>query len=285
MNTTNPSLVFDDAQIRRQRARAARCFSDHDFLFHEGATHLAERVQDVARPFRRIVHLGARDPYVRQQIHNPYVRQQIHIVPDALWIAAGEYVGVGSAPDIALREDMVPLADGSMDLVLSNLCLHWINDLPGALVQIRRVLQPDGLFLASLLGGETLFELRQCLMEAELAVTGGVSPRLSPTLDLPTASSLMQRAGFTLPVVDHERFTLIYPNMLALMKDVRGMGEGNAHQHRLRHATRRAVFDEAARLYQQRFSHPDGGVVASFDMLFLHGWGQSPARTLTKPEN
>ena len=276
MNTTNPNLVFNDAQIRRQRARAAARFSDHDFLFQEGATHLAERVQDVARPFRRIVHLGARDPYVRQQIH---------LVPDALWISAANDVGVVSASDIALREDMIPLADGSMDLVLSNLSLHWVNDLPGALVQIRRVLQPDGLFLASLFGGETLFELRQCLMEAELAVTGGVSPRLSPTLDLPTASSLMQRAGFTLPVVDHERFTLIYPDMLALMKDVRGMGEGNAHQHRLRHTTRRAVFAEAARLYQQRYAHPDGGVIASFDMLFLHGWGQSPARTLTNCEN
>jgi hypothetical protein len=123
-----------------------------------------------------------------------------------------------------------------------------------------------------LIGEESLRELRSCLIDAELAVTGGISPRLSPTIDLLTASQLMQRAGFSLPVADKETVTLVYSDMFALLRELRGMGQTNAHIQRLRRPTRRAVFFEAARLYQERFADDEGNIPATFDIIYLHGW-------------
>ncbi len=173
---------------------------------------------------------------------------------------------------VAADEEYLPFKPNSFDLITSNLSLHWVNDLPGALAQIKTALKPGGLFLAALLGGESLHELRVCLMEAELAMTNGASMRVSPRIDLPTASALMQRAGFGLPVTDSELITLTYPDAFALMHDLRGMGEANACVQRLKHPTRKAVMFETARLYKERFAGADGRIPASFEVLFLHGW-------------
>lgn len=172
----------------------------------------------------------------------------------------------------AADEELLPFAPQSFDLIVSNLSLHWVNDLPGTLAQIWQALKPEGLFLATLFGGQTLFELRACLLDAELAVTGGVSPRLSPSIDMQTASALLQRAGFSLPVTDQEIITLSYSDIFALMRDVRGMGETNAHGQRWRKATRREVFLLADRLYKERFARADGRLPATFEVIFLHGW-------------
>ena len=170
------------------------------------------------------------------------------------------------------EEESLPFAPESFDLIRSSLSLHWVNDLPGVLAQIKAALKPEGLFMAALLGGNTLHELRGCLLEAELAVTGGVSPRVSPSISLPMAADLLQRAGFALPVADQDTITMTYSDMWCLMRDIRGMGGSNASAERSRHFTRRAVFTEAARLYQERYALPNGRISATFDVIFLHGW-------------
>ena len=129
---------------------------------------------------------------------------------------------------VAADPDFVPFREGSFELAVSALALHWVGDLPGALVQFRRVLKPDGLFLAAMFGGHTLAELRAALFEAELAEEGGVSPRVSPTADLADIAALLLRTGYAMPVADAETITVTYPDALALMRDIRGMGETNA---------------------------------------------------------
>ncbi|MFY9288302.1 MAG: methyltransferase domain-containing protein [Alphaproteobacteria bacterium] len=261
MQSASQITVFNRALVRERRDRAASRFVSHSALFDEAAEHLIERLQDVKREFTSVLSLGAHDGGLEKHFPKSF------------------FVGTDLSPKllqaqhaVLADEEFLPFQENSFDLVFSNLNLHWVNDLPGALAQIRHALKPDGFFLASMLGGHTLHELRSCLMEAEMNVTGGVSPRLSPTLDLQTASSLLQRIGFTLPVVDQETITLTYPDVFSLMRDLRGMGETNAHIHRLRVPTRRAVFDEVARLYQAKFAMSDGYIPARFDVVFLHGW-------------
>jgi NADH dehydrogenase [ubiquinone] 1 alpha subcomplex assembly factor 5 len=173
---------------------------------------------------------------------------------------------------VAADCDLVPFHDGSFDLVVSMLELHWAGDLPGALVQIRRILKPGGLFLAAMLGGSTLVELRTVLIEAELIEEEGASPRVSPAAELGDVAGLLLRAGFAMPVADAEKITVTYPDALALMRDLRGMGETNALTARRRTLLRRATVARAALLYAERFGLPDGRVPATFEILFLTGW-------------
>ena len=175
-------------------------------------------------------------------------------------------------PALVADEEALPFADASLDLVLSVLSLHWVNDLPGALVQIRRALKPDGLFLAAMLGGETLGELRQSLIAAEVAVAGGAGPRVSPFVEIRDAGGLLQRAGFALPVVDADTLTFSYRDAFALMHELRGLGESNAVAARAKRPTRRQTLLEAARLYWKRFGDADGRVPATFQVLYLTGW-------------
>jgi SAM-dependent methyltransferase len=173
---------------------------------------------------------------------------------------------------LAAEPEFLPFAPGSFDAVLSVLLLHWVNDLPGALLQLRRALKPDGLLLVSLLGGETLDELRQCLMEAELAEEGGISPRVSPFAELRELGGLLQRAGFAMPVVDSDRLIATYPDALALMRELRLMGEGNATAERRRSFSRRGTLLRAAALYAEKFAGSDGRIPASFEIVTLTAW-------------
>jgi NADH dehydrogenase [ubiquinone] 1 alpha subcomplex assembly factor 5 len=264
MSTSDQILVFDRALVRRNRDRAAPHFAKHRALFEEIAHQLMERLGDVKREFPNILALGDHDGFFASALTAHY----------------GSFVVATDISEKILRgkntvvvdEEYLPFKPNSFDLITSNLSLHWVNDLPGVLAQIKSALRPGGLFLAALLGGQTLHELRACLMEAELSVAKGASMRVSPRVDLPTASALMQRAGFELPVTDSEMITLTYPDAFALMCDLRGMGEANAGLQRLKHPTRRAVLFEAARLYKDRFTGADGRIPASFEVLFLHGW-------------
>lgn len=177
---------------------------------------------------------------------------------------------------VQLDEEALPFAAESLDLVVSSLALHWTNDLPGALVQIRRALKPDGLFIASLLGGSTLTELRQALVAAEAEIAGGAGLRVSPFADAFDAAGLLQRAGFALPVSDVDRVAVRYDHPLKLLADLRAMGETNAMVERARQPLSRAVLARACAIYAERFAGPDGRIVASFDIVTMTGWAPHP---------
>ena len=161
------------------------------------------------------------------------------------------------------------------------LCLHWANDPVGQLVQCRRALRPDGLFLGVLFGGQTLAELRACLAESEVSVTGGLSPRVLPMAEIRDLGGLLQRAGFALPVADSATRTVTYADAGRLMTDLRAMGEANALEGRLRRPTRRGVFAQAAMRYAAGFPAPEGRIRATFEMIFLTGW--APDDSQPKP--
>ncbi len=189
----------------------------------------------------------------------------------------------GQFPDAVhcADSDTLSLAPGNHDLVIHAMALHWANDPIGQLIQCRRALQPDGLFLGVCFGGQTLQELRVCLAEAETAITGGLSPRVAPMAELRDLGGLLQRAGFALPVADAMPLNVSYRDMWHLMRDLRAMGENNALYLRLRQPTRRAVFERAAALYQESFSDGDGRITATFELIFLTGW--APDASQPKP--
>lgn len=179
--------------------------------------------------------------------------------------------------------DILDLAPGAHDLVIHAMALHWAEDPVGQIVQCRRALAPDGLFLCACLGGESLQELRASLGQAEIEVSGGLSPRVAPMAELRDLGGLVQRAGLALPVADSQRLTATYPDLFALMSDLRAMGETNALAARLRHPTRRAVFDRAAALYAEAYPAAGGRIRATFELMFLTGWAphdsqQAPLR-------
>jgi SAM-dependent methyltransferase len=180
------------------------------------------------------------------------------------------------APFVAADEEMLPFRHGSLDLVVSALALQFVNDLPGVLVQIRRALKPDGLFLAALAGGDTLSELRQSFAAAESELEGGVSPRVAPFADLRDLGALLQRAGFALPVTDTDRLTVRYDSVFALMRDLRAMGATNTLIDRRRAPLRRATLMRMAEIYAERFADGDGRVRATFEIVWVSGWAPHP---------
>lgn len=262
------AAVFDRRLLRTRRDRAAPRMAEHDFLHAEVAGHLRERLSLIKKEFPLVVSFGG-TPATHLQDREG-TKQIIRMDTSARL-----------TPDVVADEEFLPFRAGSLDAVVSNLNLHWVNDLPGALIQIRNTLKPDGLFLAALLGGESLLELRQCLMEAELAVTGGASPRVSPLIDPFDMGALLQRAGFALPVVDSDKIVIHYSNPLKLMQDLRGMGASNATYNRLLKPTRREVILKAAQIYQEKFADGEGHVPATFHVIYAIGW--APHETQPQP--
>jgi NADH dehydrogenase [ubiquinone] 1 alpha subcomplex assembly factor 5 len=273
----DPVRLFDRALLARRRARVAASAAQHDFLLARVAADLAERLAIVRRSFPLAANLGAHHGLVSQAIHG---------------IAGVERViDVDATPAALLRsktrlrvvaeEDALPFADASLDLVVSGLSLQLVNDLPGALVQIRRALKPDGLLLASLLGGATLKELREAWLAAEAEISGGASPRVAPFADVRDMGALLQRAGFALPVVDSETVIVTYANPLALMQEIRAMGVSNMLISRRRTPVTRRLLLRAAEIYAERFAGPDGRVPATFEILTLTAW--APDASQPKP--
>ena len=176
---------------------------------------------------------------------------------------------------------MLPFADATLDLVVSGLSLQFVNDLPGALLQIRRALKPDGLFLAAMLGGTTFTELRQAFLAAEAEIEGGASPHVAPFTDLRDAGALLQRAGFALPVADGDTVRVTYATPFDLMRELRAMGATNALTARRRTPLRRATLMRMAQIYNERFGLPNGRVPATFEILTLTAW--TPHESQPKP--
>ena len=268
--------VFDRRLVRRHRDRAADGFAQHDFLKREVSERLADRLSDTTRRFARVLDLGCHDGALGRLVAARGEAEML-VSMDLSERFARAAPGLRVVGD----EEWLPFADGSFDLVVSALSLHWVNDLPGALVQINRALKPDGLFLAAMLGGGTLEELRQSLLAAELQVEGGASPRISPFADVPDVGGLLQRAGFALPVVDADRIDVSYADAIALMRELRGMGETNAVAERRRVPLRRATLASALRHYGERRAGADGRLPATFQVLYLTAW--APHASQPKP--
>lgn len=257
---SDSTALFNRAHVRRQRDRAAPQAAEH-FLKNRVIDTLADRLQDIKREFDMGLVLGSPS------------KDTGHLATHVLTtdLSYAQLQGTGGQR-VQCAEDFLPFKSNSFDLVYSPLSLHSVNDLPGALIQINRCLRPDGLFIGAMFGGETLFELRSCITEAELNMTGGISPRVFPFADKPQAGALLQRAGFALPVVDSELLTVTYKDMGALMADLRLMGETNVIAARDKKFTSRRLFDLASDLYSQRYAEEDGRIVASFEIIFLIGW-------------
>ena len=276
MTTSDSMTVFDRALVRRRRDRAVPTFAEHAFLFEEVADRLADRLEDVVRPFPTTLDLGSHDGAMGRILRG---RKGIERLV-ACDLSPGFARQAGPLA-VAADEEFLPFAPETFDLVVSNLSLHWVNDLPGALVQVRQSLKPDGFFCAAMLGGETLLELRRCLFEAEMEIAGGVSPRVSPFAEIRDIGGLMQRAGFALPVVDSDVLTVTYSDAFKLMRDLRGMGETNAVLARRKVPATRTLLFEAARRYAEQYAEPDGRIHATFQVLYLAGW--SPHESQQQP--
>ena len=260
-------VIFDRRLLRARRARAA-ALGPATFLIERAADDLAGRLSAVLRKFDLAVDLGTPSGAVRRALADQMGGQVNAIVAvDAIAAhVAGERLAV------VADEETLPFRDGSLDLVVSALALQFVNDLPGTLIQIRRALKPDGLFLAAMIGGDSLTELRVAFAEAEAEVEGGVSPRVAPFADLRDLGALLQRAGFALPVTDVDRVTVRYASPLALLHDLRRMGAGNALIERRRAPLRRATLRRALDIYAARFADADGRIRATFEIVWLSGW-------------
>ena len=269
-------LPFDQRALRRHRARMMARGATVDFLAGEAAERLADRLADFNRSFPMALDLGCGGGALARALAGRGGIERC-VAADAAFACAR----AAPPPHLVAEAEALPFAAGSFDLVVSNLALHWTNDLPGALLQLRHILRPDGLLLATLWGGETLRELRRALLEAESEIEGGASPRVSPFGDLRDLGGLLQRAGFALPVADADRIEVTYPDALALMRDLRAMGESNALIERRRSFTRRATLFRAAELYAALFGRADGRVPATFDLVTLTAW--APAATQQQP--
>jgi SAM-dependent methyltransferase len=262
---TSP-VIFDRALIRARRRRAAAS-GPVTFLLDRVADEFADRLAAVMRRFNLAADIGTPTDAVRAALKKLG--------------SIGTIIGSGTELDqekksVAADEEALPFRDASLDLVVSGLALQFVNDLPGVLVQIRRALKPDGLFLAALLGGETLTELRQSFAAAESEMEGGASPRVAPFADLRELGALLQRAGFALPVTDVDRVTVRYDTVFGLMHDLRRMGATNALLSRRRMPLRRATLLRLAEIYAERFADGDGRLRATFEIVWLSGWAPHP---------
>jgi len=266
-------VIFDRAAVRRKRDRAAVAFERFDFLFAEVAGRLAERLVPIRRPLTVALDLGCHTGGTAAHLDGRNAVTTLIGCDSSPAMAVRAAGRPGLCAAVAAEEDCLPFRAGSFDLVVSNLSLHWVNDLPGALLQIRQLLKPDGFFLGALLGGRTLCELRHCLLEAESMVCGGVSPRVSPFPDLADMARLLTRAGFAEPVADSETLTVSYADLFQLMADLRGMGETNAVVDRRRQFPPRTLFAAAAQRYGALFAEPDGRLPATVEIHYLAGWG------------
>jgi SAM-dependent methyltransferase len=264
-----PPPIFDRELHRRRLDRAAGGHAG--FLHERAAEDAADRLSAILRDFPLALDLGARDGALARALAGTPAAARVGALIEAD-LSARMLGGRPGALQVVADEERLPFAPESLNLVVSLLSLHWANDLVGALVQIRRALKPDGLFIGALFGGATLTELRQSLIEAEAEVTGGAGLRVSPFADGVDMAGLLQRAGFALPVSDVDRVTVRYDHPLKLMADLRAMGETNALVDRARQPLTRPVLARAFEIYRERFAAPDGRLPATFEIVTATGW-------------
>ena len=279
MPPPTPPRIFDRALINRRLDHAwtsAGGETRADFLLARAAQELGERLSLVKRRFPAAADFGSPGPHgAAQLMAGGQVDRVVRVAPTLASLGAGAFLS--AVGDL----ERLPVAEGRFDLAVSLMALQTVNDLPGALIQIRRALKADGLLMAAVLGGDSLTELRQSLTIAESEVLGGASPRVAPFVDVRALGGLAQRAGLALPVVDLDRATVRYASLIGLLNDLRAFGGANALNARSRRPLRREVLGRAAAVYAERFTDPDGRLRATFDILWLSGW--APHESQPKP--
>ena len=266
MSGAGVPALFDRALLRRRLERAGRDGEWPDFLRRRVAEDLEDRLAATLHGFPLALDLATQGPEFAAAL----ARRR----GAARTLRAGLRPGPGV--DLVADPETLPLKGGAFDLIVSGLALQLVNDLPGALAQIRAALKPDGLLLACVLGGDTLHELRAAFAEAEAETTGGSSPHVAPFADVRAFGGLLQRAGFALPVTDSDRVTVRYPHPLALFADLRAWGAANPLTERARRPLARATLARLVEIYAERFSDPDGRVRATFEIVWLSGWAPHP---------
>jgi SAM-dependent methyltransferase len=266
-----PAEIFDRMLLRLRRKRALPNFDKHDFLFRRTAAEIAERLIAINRRFETVVDLGSRaGEFTTACRLNPEIGERIGPVIETTLIPVRSAVRRHMA--LVCDDEIPPFGPSALDLVISNLNFQVVNDLPGALIQVRRSLRADGLLLAATFGADTLNELRQALTAAEIEIDGGVSPRISPFIDIRDAGALLQRAGFALPVVDSDMVTVTYDSPSALLEDIRGMGESSILRDRRKTPSKRSLFARMSEIYKRDYAGSDGRISATFEILYLTAW-------------
>jgi SAM-dependent methyltransferase len=254
--------IFEPRLVRQRKRRAGAGLGEASFLHARAADDLADRLEEIKRDFPRVLALGGGRHFRAAIAKRPALAARIGAVIEADW-AHG---------DVVLDPEHLPFAPESFDLIASPLMLHWANDLPGAFIQLRRALRPDGLLLASVFGAETLKELRLALIEAESELAGGAGPRVAPFADLQDVAHLLQRAGFALPAADRDLVVVRYGDPMRLLADLRAMGETAALTQRSPRALSRRILARTFEIYRERFSDAKGRVRATFEILTAAGW-------------
>ncbi len=260
--------LFDRSLLARRLDRAANGFAQARFLKARAAEDMLETLSAINRHFDLALDIGARDGTFAEALQGSDAAAKIGLLIEG--DLSERFTGPG--PRVVMDEEQLPFGDDSLNLIVSTLNLHTVNDLPGVLVQIRRALKPDGLFIGALFGGETLKELRACLMEAELEVRGGYGPRIAPFAEGADLIDLMKRTGFAMPVVDSDRVEVTYDHPLKLLADLRAMGESNILIDRPRKSLNKAILGRLCELYFERFGNNEGRVPATFEIVTLSGW-------------
>lgn len=271
-----PPQIFDRARLAARRNRIAKSFADYDFLRQRVLEDLESRLDDTSRKFERGLELSASGGELSARLMASG-KAAAMVAADT----APRFRDAATARGLETAEadeEALPFLPASFDLVAAPLCLHWVNDLPGALAQIRRILKPDGLFLGALFGAGTLGELRSVLTEAESEMMGGLAPRLSPLPGLRDMAGLLQRAGFALPVADRDTVTVRYGEPARLVHDLKGMGERAAFARGTARPLPRRVLRRALNLYRERYSDADGKVAATFEIVHVLGWAPAPGQ-------
>lgn len=262
---TNEIQIFNRKLLKQRRQNSAGKISQHDFIINLAADYIIERLADDGKKYPIILDLGCHTGQLGKKIMEANLSDNI-IYCDY----SSDMVAQTEGLKLVADEEFLPFAEENFDLIASSMSLHWVNDLPGCLLQIRKCLKPSGIFVAAMPGIETLKELRNCLMGAEIEITGGTAPHISPFSDVKTMGHLLGRAGFSRPVADSESLHVSYADMFALMAEIKNMGEGNTLMRRS-NFIRRDVLARAAEKYKDLYGDGEGGIVATIEIITITG--------------
>ncbi len=249
--------IFNNKKLKLHKQRAVKR-SGRSFLINEVSDRLIDRIADISRDFGSVLFIGDDGSEFIEKF-----KQIKH--PKKITTA-----GILDKAEFIIENEILPFEKQSFDLVVSIFYMHWVNDVPGVLAQIKNILKPGGIFIAYLLGDDTLFEFKEILMEVENEISGGFSPRFSPKLDVKILGSLLQRVGFELPVSDSERIIASYDDIFGLVNDLRDMGETNS-LHKNSKILNKSIIKEIDSRYKSRYSDNDGGILSSFDVVAITG--------------